>query len=170
MEAWSGIAMGFMGVVLTLRVKFAQTITLGHSIGTIGSKTLEPLLTKPLSAVIPREYHRWVPVIIVTGCKIAGISLAWFVHRIIEAFYSAVRGAELFARGLLRYLSRRGYIKPEKINQNSPLFTAICMVVAFLGFVWQFRNGFSSLPFPLNILLFPLTIAEWALMYFIGIR
>jgi len=170
MEAWSGISMGFMGVVATLRVKFAQAITLGNSLGTIASKTLEPVLTSPLKIMIPKEYHKWVPVIIVYGCKFMGISIAWFIQRVIEAFYCAIRGAEIFAHGIIKYLARMGYVEQEKINENSQFFSTLYGFVAALGFLWQFNNGFSSLPFPLNILFLPITLVEWTLMYIVGVN
>lgn len=170
-EACNGLATGFMGVVFTLKIKFAQTVTLGNTIGNTFSRVLEPLLIEPLRVVFPQEYHQWIPVMIRYSCKTFGVSIAWSVQRVIEAFYSAIRGADILSKGLINYMQRMGYkFDNEKLDENSSFFIGVCVVVAVVGFFFQFWWGFFVLPFPLNILLLPLSILEWLLMYFVGIQ
>ena len=128
--AFGGVYTGFMGVVATLRMQFAQTITLGVVIGATFSQlaqaSLQPvschlfraraLLALSISysadfcftrqvftRLVPQEYHKWIPVSIDWVCKAIGISVAWTVQRVISGFYSAVRGAQLASRGILRW-------------------------------------------------------------------
>jgi hypothetical protein len=80
-------------------------------------------------------------------------------------------GADIFSKGLINYMRRMGYkFDKEKLDDNSTFFIAVCVSVAVIGFMFQFRWGFFVLPFPLNILLLPLSILEWLLMYFVGIQ
>jgi hypothetical protein len=44
----------YQGVIFTLKIKFAQTITLGNTIGNTFSRVLEPMLIEPLRVVCPQ--------------------------------------------------------------------------------------------------------------------
>jgi hypothetical protein len=80
----------------------------------------------------------------------------------ISAFHSSSRGAQLFARGTLSYLVRRGYLKKSAVDETGKFFNACIVAFGLVGFWSQFWSGFS-LPFPLNILLLPVRFAEWGL-------
>jgi len=62
------------------------------------------------------------------------------------------------------------YIEAEKVNENSTQFTTLCGILATLGFYWQFKCGFTTLPFPMNIILLPFTLIEWTLMFLVGVQ
>jgi hypothetical protein len=164
--AFGGLYTGFMGVVATLRVRFAQTITLGAVIGGTFSQYATKVLQPVLIRVVPLEYAKWVPVAIDLGCRAIGISIAWFVQRVISAFYSAIRGANIAAKGILSYLTRHGHIAGP-YDEGSFAFVAVMAVIGGLGFLWQITN-FMDLPFPFNVVFFPLSIVEWLLQYFVG--
>jgi len=167
-EAVQGISVGFAGVVASLRVEFAQTIMIGVTLGDILRKVVEPIAAPALDVVIPLKYKRWIPVIIIYGSKTFGVSLAWMVQRVISAFYSAIRGAEIFARGLTHYLERRGY-DTGPVEGDSVLYGLLVFAIATAGFITQLLWRFS-LPFPLNFFFFPLTVVEWLLMWFVGVK
>ena len=80
----------------------------------------------------------------------------------ISAFHSSARGAQLFARGILAMAVRKGYLKPTAVDEKGRFFNAVVFAFGFVGFWSQFWSGFS-LPFPLNILLIPVRLAEWSL-------
>lgn len=164
--AFGGLYTGFMGVVATLRVRFAQTITLGAVIGGTFSQYATKVLQPVLIRVVPLEYAKWVPVGIDLGCRAVGISIAWFVQRVISAFYSAIRGANIAAKGILSYLTRHGHVAGP-YDEGSFAFVALMAVIGGLGFLWQITN-FMDLPFPFNVVFFPLSIVEWLLQYFVG--
>ena len=54
--------------------------------------------------------------------------------------------------------------QPQPQPQGSRMFDVMVAAIAFVGFLWQVRSGFS-LSFPLNLLLLPFTICEWFLMW-----
>jgi len=51
--------------------------------------------------------------------------------------------------------------------QNTYLDELVGALLAFLGFMYQFGLGYT-VPFPLNILLFPLTLVEYFLMWMVN--
>jgi len=53
------------------------------------------------------------------------------------------------------------------LSPSNPAFPAACTALGSVGFAFQAMHGFS-LPFPLNILLLPFRIMEWALFYMLS--
>lgn len=74
-------------------------------------------------------------------------------------------GGEMFAYGTLHYLQRRGII--SKCTDGGIMFFGVSMAVAMIGFLWQISQAFA-LPFPLNVILFPITIFEYLLMWIVN--
>jgi len=165
-SALSGIWMGFLGVVAILRIKFAQTIALGATIGNIFETVADRFLRPILEKTIPETHHKWIPVIISYTCKSIGVSVAWTIQRVISAFYSSIRGAQMFTIGLITCLVRNGY---PSWDQGSIAFVGITAIIAWTGFYWQLQSGFS-LPFPLNVLLFPLSLLEWFVTWMVAVE
>jgi len=165
-NALSGLWMGFLSVVAVLRLKFAQAIALGATIGNIFHGYVETWMSPILHKVIPVAYHKWIPVIISYSCKTVGVSIAWMIQRVISAFYSSIRGAQMFTFGAVNYLARNGY---QSIDEKSHLNMFIIGLIAWCGFAWQLQSGFS-LSFPLNILLFPLSVLEWLITWMVAVE
>ena len=64
-----------------MRLKFANTITLGSTIGDAFAKPAKKVLQKPIEQAVPAEYKKWVEVGINYACKSMGVSLAWMIQR-----------------------------------------------------------------------------------------
>eukprot|EP00190_Bangiopsis_sp_CCMP1999_P003139 CAMPEP_0198733686 /NCGR_PEP_ID=MMETSP1475-20131203/47574_1 /TAXON_ID= ORGANISM="Unidentified sp., Strain CCMP1999" /NCGR_SAMPLE_ID=MMETSP1475 /ASSEMBLY_ACC=CAM_ASM_001111 /LENGTH=335 /DNA_ID=CAMNT_0044497021 /DNA_START=41 /DNA_END=1048 /DNA_ORIENTATION=- len=166
--AIEGLLQGWFGVVAALKTKFARYIAIGAAIGDSLNKLLGPTLTQIVQGVLPSEYDRWAPVTIRYGCRIFGVSIAWTIARVINSFYSSIRGSEIFLIGLTSFLVRRRYLDRNLIVPGSQLFTGLYMFVAASGFLIQFRRRYT-LPFPFNVLLFPVTIVEYLLTWAVAI-
>jgi hypothetical protein len=174
--AISGLNAGFIAMLAVLRVKFAKTITLGATIGEALANNIQPFLVPPMNDLFQPKYHKWVIPCIQYSCKTIGISVAFFIQRIISAFHSAIRGGQIFTQGILQYAlfvpSLKKYLdkdndgKPD-IEPGSKPFIAISLGVSVLGFLFQLTCGFS-LFFPLNILLFPFSVLEYLMTWFIA--
>ena len=78
--------------------------------------------------------------------------------------HSALRGSDLLLFGLLSVLNRHNIKLPFGISLSHPAYPAGVAVIAFFGFYAQLSRAFG-LPFPFNILLIPLRIAEFALSW-----
>eukprot|EP00188_Purpureofilum_apyrenoidigerum_P001065 Plantae.Rhodophyta-Purpureofilum_apyrenoidigerum.ctg1545.p1 GENE.Plantae.Rhodophyta-Purpureofilum_apyrenoidigerum.ctg1545~~Plantae.Rhodophyta-Purpureofilum_apyrenoidigerum.ctg1545.p1 ORF type:complete len:334 (-),score=53.54 Plantae.Rhodophyta-Purpureofilum_apyrenoidigerum.ctg1545:935-1936(-) len=166
--AIEGLLQGWIGVVATLKTKYARYIAIGAAIGDSLNKLLGPILTQIAQGVLPSEYYRWAPITIRYGCRVFGVSVAWTIARVINSFYSSVRGAEIFLVGLTSFLIRRRYMDQNLIVPGSLLFTGLYVLVAASGFLLQFWRQYT-LPFPFNILLFPATVLEYLLTWAVAV-
>lgn len=150
-----------LSVVATLRVQFAQAVTLGCSLGEILHTHLRSKTDSFLHRAIPAELSAWAPIIADYGFRLVGCIIAWWLSRIIATFHAAIRGADMFVKHAVVLMKKKGYLQQD-LDVDGPQVSLFIGLIAFLGFYWQFSNGFG-LPFPLNVLLFPFTIAEWTL-------
>lgn len=160
--AVAGINAGFLAVCATLKMKFARTITLGNAIGESLERPAERYLVPLLEKVIPEEYHRWIRPSIQYSVRTAAISIAWVVQRVISAFHSAIRGGLMFSRNILEYLNVMNIYHVD--HEKTYIDELVGYGVALLGLFFQLSRGFS-LPFPLNVLLFPFTLIEYFLIW-----
>lgn len=160
-DAVTGMTSGCFAVLATLKVEMAHTVTLGAAIGDVFRRAAEAVVSGPLHLIVPTAYQRWIPVAISWSCRTAAVVVAYTVQRIISAAHSSLRGAQIIVRSSLGLLVRRQLISAD-VSEGSFLFTAAALLIAASGFMSQLRNGFGvPVPFPLSILLWPLSFAEW---------
>ena len=91
------------------------------------------------------------------------MTVAWNIQAIISGFSSALEGGLIMARTLLRILVNKGITFGDKIpkkHEDTNLDEYMSYVFAALGFTFQLYIGFD-VPFPFNILLLPVELAEW---------
>lgn len=164
-DALAGINAGLLAVVATLKLQFAKTITLGNAIASTVEAPVEKYLMPHIQKLVPPEYHKWSVTLVSYTIKSTAISIAWTLQRIISAFHSAVRGGLMCSRNLLEYCSKMGYAQID--HEKTYLDEIVGFALAFLGLVFQLRFGFG-LPFPLNILLLPFSLAEYFLIWMVA--
>ena len=161
---WSGV----FGVVCALRVKFAHAVTLGISIGDMTTGLFHRYGEKHIVNMLPDSLHKWVPMVSRYLCRTLAISLAWTLQIIIIAFHAALRGSNMFLNGIVHICVERGYIKKAMVPPKaSARWNAIVYILAAIGFMYQAKAGFS-VPFPLNLVLWPISILEFTLKMLIG--
>lgn len=114
-----------------------------------------------VEALLDAEYKKWAKPVVHYTIKSFAISIAWTVQRVISAFHSAIRGGLMFTRNIITYLQEMNFITFK--DDDTYLDEVIGYSIAALGFLVQIFFGFA-LPFPLNILLLPFTIAEYVLI------
>jgi len=76
LDAVSGITSGFFAVVATLKMKFAEAVTLGTAMGQMYEKVVKKLFLHDLQ-LAAGKYKEWVAPCLSYACKIIGISLAY---------------------------------------------------------------------------------------------
>jgi len=165
--ALEGLTQAWLAIIGTLRIKFAQAITLGSSIGNALHKYLSPLIIKTVGHLVPKDYKRWFPIVLQYTFRYIGVSLAFYIVRIVSAVFMGMKGAELFIVGTTNYLVRHSYLSGDYIDTGSWMVSAAFTALALFGAYWQISSNFS-LPFPLNILLLPLSILERVLLFAVG--
>lgn len=106
--AVGGLWMAWIGVVATLKVKFAATITLALTIADVVGKPIDMIAMGPLVAVVPTDYAKWIPVTLGWVCKAIGMSVAWYLQAIMSACTSGVRGGLMFSRSMVAFMSNAG--------------------------------------------------------------
>ncbi len=164
-DALHGLFVAFSGVVATLRVQFAQTLALGVAL----ADACKPLLAQVvpiISRAVDEKYRQWVPFLFSTALRTFCVYLAFWVQRFISAYYSAVRGGRMVAAAGLSYLVRHHYIAPLTGDRETLVHNAVALSVAALGLFFQWNMW--TLPILLRIALFPFSIAENVLLYFVA--
>lgn len=151
-----GIYTGWIGVLAILKIQFARTVTLGERIGEQIYRVVSSLEPK-IQELVPAEYAKWVPTGMRWACKAVAIWIAWWITRVIAAFHSAIRGGLLFGHYLVEFLHDKQII--NFTAEQAYLDEAIGWGLAALGLLFQYTYHFG-LPFPLNLLCWPLDLVE----------
>ena len=88
--------------------------------------------------------------------KMAAVTVAFMVQRMISTVHSAVQGGQLFTSAGARYLNKYKVISfdPDKSNLDEKAG----YVVAAMGLYFQL---FVGTPLILSLLLFPFTVLDW---------
>ncbi|GMI00892.1 hypothetical protein TrVE_jg7161 [Triparma verrucosa] len=164
-DALNGLSSGFIGVIATLKFKYARTVTLGCTIGNYLRRPVTIYLTPTLVQVCPEDLRKWLPYVVDYGCKVIAVSVAWFVSSVLASVQSSIRGGLMFSRGVIKYGRKRGWVDVD--TDESMVDEYLGWGVAVLGASFQIVNGFG-LPFPLNVLLLPVTMVEYYLKWVVS--
>lgn len=163
--AISGLNAGFLAVIATLKLQFAKAITLGSAI----AQTIEPPVKRfalPIvEQLLPDDYRHWAQPALEYVIRATSISIAWICTRILSAFHSAIRGGLLLSRNLIQYLGHFKYIEIK--SEDSYIDEVVGFSLAALGLWFQLSSGFR-IPFPLNLLFFPVTFLEFWLKWIVS--
>ena len=151
-----------MGVVAVLKLEFAKVVALGTMIGENMRKPVSYIVVPTVSSALPEKYHQWISPSINYGCKFIAISIAWFIQRIISSVQSAIRGGLMFSRHIMKFLKNLGYMSLN--DEETYLDEFVGWGIGMIGVYFQIVH-FFSVPFPFNLVLFPLSIAESTLSW-----
>jgi len=166
-NALSGLYMSWISVIAALKVKFARTITLAMSVADVIKKPCSMYLTPALLVVVPAEFQRWIPVAVGWFCTSVGITVAWYIQRVMSAVVSSVRGGLQCSRALMRFAAQHGISGGGAVKADhteTALDEVLGWTLAALGFYFQYSLGFQ-VPFPFNVLLWPFAFLERRLMW-----
>jgi len=161
-KAVMGITSSCMSVIAVLRVEFAKVITLAVSIGNTMQTGADSVVTPLLIQVVPPQYRHWIPTVVNYVCKSIAIAIAWYIQKVISAFHSGIKGGLMCARNIMNYCNKKEYFKVK--HEDTNLDEIAGWILASIGVYFQVRYGFT-LPFPFNILLFPLTLLEMTIIW-----
>src|SRR5690554_4516330 len=68
-KAISDLTLTFFAIIATLKVRFAEAVTLGGGLGEAFSKFALGTLLPPLRLMVPKEFHGWLRPLLVYSCK-----------------------------------------------------------------------------------------------------
>lgn len=157
----------FLSVIATLRIRFAQCLTLGASLAQLVQRNAGEKVEKFVLEILPPEVKKWAPRLTTYLFAFAGFLLAWMMQRLIGGFHCAMRGGQLAVQHGVKLAKKRGLIAEDAFDEKSNHATMAAMALGGLGFLWQLRNGFA-VPFPLSAVFLPATILEWFLEIFVS--
>eukprot|EP00913_Durusdinium_trenchii_P013569 g12739.t1 len=167
-KACAGLYQGFLGLLVSLKFKFAWTVALACSIADLLRKPVALVVTPIMVALMPKGYHKWINQIINLTLKAIAVHMAWKLQEVISAVQSGLLGASLVGTGVLT-LTYQGFswvsggrcCKRKFDPDKSYLDELVGLPLAAFGIWFQLKHNFS-LPFPYNLALLPLTIVETA--------
>lgn len=164
----------YLAVLATLRLEFAQTTAIALGLVETVELPITRVAAPPLSLVLkPLELTHWTETLLSTALRLVAIIIAWSIQVVLSAVYSALRGGRIFADALCALIEERGWSSQiEKLPGVSAPFDpdtsyfdeAVAYTLGGLGLAWQLSTGFT-LPFPLSLILLPLSIVEWLLRW-----
>ena len=117
----------------------------------------------PPSHSCPRQFVHWLPTVISSWTRAFFVYWAWKMQEVVSAFQSGLRGGLMFSRGLMNYLNKKGFKKFFFLSlegESSHVDEIVGYAIAALGVYVQWNLGFG-MPFPVNIIMWPMDIVEW---------
>jgi hypothetical protein len=154
----------WLGVSSVLEKEFAKTITLSMTLSGYMQPIARFILNPPIYLLVPEEYHQWAPILVGWACKALAMSVAWRIQRVLAASTSAIAGGLMFARAMMRILSKRGIHIFGILRGNekeTPIDEVFGVMVAGLGLYSQIGRGFDfRVPFPLSLVTWPFDWVE----------
>ncbi|CCW70314.1 unnamed protein product [Phytomonas sp. Hart1] len=153
------LATAYFSMIAALRLKMARYLALAlSSAHTIGkSIPLESILSEHL----PPGSKKWSGILADTLLNVICMILAIFIGGWVGGLNCAIRGSHMFVQNMITLSQKKGLLM-DNLNLSDPKSKVLMVVVAATGFLWQVSHS-SGLPFPINIVLFPLTLLEWLL-------
>lgn len=153
----------WLSVCATLSIQFARTIAMSLTISEFLMRIFNNNLCAMVTEVTPPEYHKWIPVVAGWAAKSIAMTFAWTLQTIISAFTSALAGGLIVSRTFLKKCREKGIDfggMIPKTDEETNIDEYLGYAFAAIGFYFQFRSGFGA-PFPFNLVLWPLTMAEY---------
>lgn len=165
-EVVMGVNKGLLSVVTTLKVQFAKTMTLGNALASSIDPPLRAVLLPRLHSTLPEGLRRWAPYIFRYSLKCATIYAAYRLSRFVASYHSALRGGQMCALYLGKYLVAIKRIHRHTLDSNMHLVTAFGYLISLVGLGFQLYHVY--IPFPLNVILFPVGLVETALLWLVN--
>mmetsp|Transcript_22344 Transcript_22344/g.31279 ORF Transcript_22344/g.31279 Transcript_22344/m.31279 type:complete len:350 (-) Transcript_22344:324-1373(-) len=157
-DAISVLSSNWLVVVAALNIYFAKVIALGNGIGEVIQKSLTEFVVPVLKAVLPKDYHRWIPVLVGYVSRIVGITIAWTAQAVLSAAHSGVRGGTMMARMFFQFQAKQ---KGKKYHEEeSQVDEIIGFALGATGMFLQISFGFQ-IPFPIWLFTWPFSMLEW---------
>jgi uncharacterized membrane protein len=164
-QAVSSMYKVWLSVAAVLSIQFARTISMALSIADFLKRPAEHYVAPVFNTLIPAEYEKWTPVVFSWIIKSFAMSIAWYIQSVVSAFTSALAGGLMMARATHLFCIHHkitvfGLIPQNADHTKSNIDEYLSYLFAAMGFFFQFMHHFS-LPFPLNLVLWPFQLAEY---------
>ena len=161
-KAFSALWYGFLSASAAVKLKFANVIALGASLGDFLNKPAQKYLLPKLKKVLDEKYHRWLPSFIGYLCKVVGISIAFRLNRVLATLSTAIRGGDMLLANIASLCQKRGV----QFLTRGPADEVVALGIVATGIYAQLFGPQASIL--IRLMLFPLTITEQLLTLWVG--
>ena len=169
--AMKSLLQGFFAVVATLQQRFCMAVTLGKSIGGMLEKPAVKFLLPFINTLfpgIPANFKQYEERAMKYFVNVFAITMAFTLQTYVSTVQAAMRGGLMISRGIMSYAVHMGWM--GDINHEDTVIDevagyALAMWGIYSQFYWQFQ-----LPFPLNIIFWPASVAQNCLVWSMGLQ
>ena len=142
------------------------------------------LLAPVLAPLFGAKFRHWAEPSITTLINLIALLVAWYLQMVISAVYSGLRGARIFGSALVIFLSETLLprlpaafpewllmgIRRNDFHPDDTYVDEVASAVTFAAGLWfQLSRGFA-VPFPLDLVLLPVSLCEgflrWQITFF----
>lgn len=162
-QAIRALLFAFFAVLTAIGDRFTRALAYGCSLASLAKDHVP--LENILADALPPQQKKLAKTITMAILNTIGLLLAALLQRYIMTAHCAIRGAQMFVEHMIIF-GREAKLVESHVSMDTKQGKLLIGAVACLGFLWQASQNFA-LPWPLNILLFPLTVAEWLLGVFL---
>lgn len=159
-----------LSVVATLRVRLARNMALAGSVADAVGRSF-PQLAEHVAEFLPTDRKKFAGAITSAALQAVAFVFAVLFNAAITTANCALRGAQLFTRHALELAKAHGLLPrggDAEITLESDKGKMLVGGIAVLGLLFQMLHR-TAPPFPLSLLLLPLTLAESILGGFVAL-
>ncbi|KAH9597623.1 hypothetical protein LSM04_005054 [Trypanosoma melophagium] len=170
-EAVNALILAFLAIKAALHDKMSAALAFGCSIANIIKQFSH--LERFLEDNLPPDQKKLAGTISSAILSFICMFITALFQKYALAAYCAARGANMIVDNGLALRNQLALAdgkekKNTALTIESPQIKTLITFLTVVGFLWQAYIGFS-LPFPINILLLPFTLADWILgIVFLG--
>ena len=153
-DTMSGVGAGCMAVLATLKLDFVHATALGIAFGDKLGHYIQPYNINILNALnsekLKDKRKRWVPIIHKCFFRVAGFLFSLWMYKLVYAIRCGAKGVEIM---------KNQFCKSGVIGSDGPLSSYALHILLCIGIYTQYTYSYV-VPFPINVILFPLEIME----------
>jgi hypothetical protein len=175
-KAVGALYTAYLAVLATLQLQFAEVVALSLGMAEILEVQVGRHCLPFVSALLDTwGVQHWAKTTLEVSTNLVIIFFAWFLQSLIAAFYSGLRGGKMAGDAFVALWAEHAAERmptwvpailkaPAEGAKDSRLDEIFCYGLFALGFFFQLSHGFA-VPFPLNVVLLPVSLLETFLRY-----
>ena len=167
-DAMQSLASGFFAVVATCKQQFCLAVTLGKSIGGMLERPANKIILPIMRMYITNPFfEHYGEQMLKYAVNAMAMSMAFWFQTYVSTVQAAMRGGLMVSRGMMGYVVAMGWynIDPDDTIVDEIVGYSLAAYGAYSQFYYQF-----NIPFPLNVLFWPASLAQNLLIWSMGIN
>jgi len=174
----------YLAAMATLKMQFAFVVSIALGMADSVKLPAVTLLAPVLAPLFGAKFRHWAEPSITTLINLIALLVAWYLQMVISAVYSGLKGARIFGSALVIFLAETLLprlpasfpewllmgIRRDDFNPDDTYVDEVVSAVTFAAGLWfQLSRGFA-VPFPLDLVLLPVSLCEgflrWQITFF----